>query len=66
MAEARVEEWAVFVVRAIHAPNAKALEAHPEGDVLLLLTGLAVRFEASFVSAFLVATRTSPANINFI
>ena len=66
LAEARVEAWTVFGVRAIHAPNAKALEAHPEGDVLLLLTGLAVRFEASFVSAFLVATRTSPANIEFL
>ena len=66
LAEANVEAWAVFVVRAIQAPNAKALEAHPEGDVLLLLTGLAVRFEASFVSAFLVATRTSPAYIDFL
>ena len=66
MAEAHVEAWAVFVVRAIGAPNAKALYAHPEVDVLLLLTGLAVRFEASFVSAFLVATRTSPAYINFL
>tara|TARA_B100000767_G_scaffold201568_1_gene188448 strand:- start:239 stop:940 length:702 start_codon:yes stop_codon:yes gene_type:complete len=63
LAEAHVEAWAVFVVRAIGAPNAKALEAHPEVDVQLLLTGLAVRFEASFVSAFLVATRTSPAYI---
>ena len=65
MAEARVEAWAVFVVRAIGAPNATALEADPEDDLLLLLTGLAVRFEASFVSAFLVATRTSRAYTDF-
>ena len=65
LAEAHVEVWAVFVVRAIGAPNAKALGAHPVEDLLLLPTGLAVRFEASFVSAFLVATRTSPAYVDF-
>jgi hypothetical protein len=65
-AEATVEVWAVFVVRAIGAPNAKALEARPEDDVRLLPTGLAVRFEASFVSAFIVATRTSPAYTDFV
>ena len=65
LAEARVEVRAVFVEPAIAAPNAKALVAYPEDDVLLLPTGLAVRFEASFVSAFLVATRTSPAHVDF-
>ena len=34
-------------------------------DLLLLHTGLAVRFEASFVRAFLVATRTSRAYTDF-
>jgi hypothetical protein len=65
LAEARVEVRAVFVERAIAAPNAKALVAYPEDEVLLLPTGLAVRFEASFVSAFLVATRTSHAHVDF-
>jgi len=65
LAEARVEVRAVFVERAIAAPNAKALVAYPEDEVLLLPTGLAVRFEASFVSAFLVATRTSQAHVDF-
>ena len=65
LAEARVEAWAVFVERAIGAPITTALEVDREDDLLLLHTGLAVRFEASFVSAFLVATRTSRAYTDF-